>query len=404
MTPNLHRLAREFVDLDNFYASGDVSGEGWPWSTAGRGTNFVTSTIPLCSFYSGRGVDYDYEGLNRNVNVGLQTAKERHAANYKTPCDPDLLPGTNDVAAPDGPEGTPPGRGYIWDAVLRAGLTLRNYGCFLDLARQSNFPAQACASRNGCRVAYATKAALIPNTDPYFRGFDNTFPDYYREVEWEREFANFSKKRDLPSMELVRLMHDHMGNFKEALDGVNTPELQQADNDYAVGRLVDTVAHSPYKSNTLIFVVEDDAQDGADHVDAHRTTAYVVGPYVRRHVVSQFYTTVNLLRTIEDVLGLQHLNINTATQRPMTDVFDLHQREWTFNAAPSSFLYHTKLLPNRDMAQTEIPKPTHDSAYWARRTVNFDFTKEDNLGDPERFNRIIWEGLKGNLPYPSKNQ
>ena len=160
----------------------------------------------------------------------------------------------------------------------------------MDLPRQFSFPLPEGTAKNRYPVSCATKAALIPNTDPYFRGFDNTFPDYYREVEWEREFANFSKTGDLPSLELVRLMHDHMGNFKEAIDGVNTPEIQQADNDYAVARLIDTVAHSQYKSNTLIFVVEDDAQDGADHVDAHRTTAYVVGPYVRHGaVVSKFY-------------------------------------------------------------------------------------------------------------------
>jgi hypothetical protein len=216
--------------------------------------------------------------------------------------------------------------------------------------------------------------------------------------------GRISSTGDLPSLELVRLMHDHMGNFKEAIDGVNTPEIQQADNDYAVARLIDTVAHSQYKSNTLIFVVEDDAQDGADHVDAHRTTAYVVGPYVRHGaVVSKFYTTVNLLRTIEDILGLQHLNIYTAVQRPMTDVSDLDQRDWTFNATPSSFLYCTQLpFPGRSLAQTEILKPTHDSTYWAKKTAEFDFTKEDNLGDPERFNRIIWEGLKRNLPYPTE--
>src|SRR5262249_33778629 len=159
------------------------------------------------------------------------------------------------------------------------------------------------------------------------------------------------------------------------------------------------------KSNGLIVGVEGDAQDGADHVDAHRTTAYVVGPYVRQGaVVSQFYTTVNLLRTMEDILGLQHLNLYTATQRPMTDVFNLHQREWTFNAAPSSFLYCTRLpIPGRGKAQTGIPKPAHDWAYWAAKTKGFDFSKEDNLGDPEKFNRIIWEGLKGNVPYPFDN-
>jgi DNA-binding beta-propeller fold protein YncE len=404
-TPNFHRMAREFVDLDNFYASGDVSGEGWPWSTSGRGTNFVTSTVPICQAYlAGPGVDYDYEGLNRNINVGLGTAKERHAANCKSPTDPDILPGTNDVAAPDGPKGTHAGRGYLWDAALRAGLTLRNYGFFLDLRLQDRHPVHETDPRNACPVAYATKAALIPNTDRYFRGFDNAFPDYYREIEWEREFDKFAKQGNLPSLELVRLMHDHMGNFDTAIDGVNTPELQQADNDYATARLIDKVAHSRFRSNTLIFVVEDDAQDGADHVDAHRTTAYVAGPYVRRGaVVSQFYTTVNLLRTIEDVLGLQHLNLYTATQRPMTEVFDLGKREWTFSAAPARLLYYTRLpLPGREQAQTWIPRPTHDCAYWAAKTAGFDFSQEDNLGDPDKFNRIIWAGLKGNVPYPSE--
>lgn len=130
-------------------------------------------------------------------------------------------------------------------------------------------------------------------------------------------------------------MHDHMGNFdKTTIDRVNCPELQQADNDYAVGRLVDKVDHSRYKSDTLILIVEDDAQDGADHVDAHRSTTYVVGPYVRQKtVVTQHYTTVNLLRTIEDSLGLQHLSIYTATQPPMTEVFDLSKREWAYDAA-----------------------------------------------------------------------
>src|SRR5262249_35777292 len=155
ITPNLHRMAREFVDLDNFYASGDVSGEGWPWSTAGRGTNFVTSTIPM--YYSGRGGDYDYEGLNRGLNVGLGTGKERRAVNHKAPCDTDILPGTNDVAAPDGPEGTPAERGYIWDTASRAGLTLRNYGFFLDLRLQDQHPVPEWAPRNGQPVAYATK-------------------------------------------------------------------------------------------------------------------------------------------------------------------------------------------------------------------------------------------------------
>jgi hypothetical protein len=128
-------------------------------------------------------------------------------------------------------------------------------------------------------------------------------------------------------------MHDHEGNFSTAMDGINTPEKENADNDYAVGKLIDRVAHSPYAASTLIFCIEDDAQNGPDHVDAHRTLAFVVGPYVKQgKVVHERYTTVNMVRTIEDVLGLGHLNINDAYQRPMTDVFDLNQAAWTYNA------------------------------------------------------------------------
>src|SRR5215467_4429279 len=120
-------------------------------------------------------------------------------------------------------------------------------------------------------------------------------------------------------------MNDHTGSFSTAIDGVNTPELQQADNDYAVALLIEKIAHSAYAANTLIFVLEDDAQDGPDHVDAHRSTAYVVGPYVAQgKVVSKRYATINVLRTIEDVLGLEHLSLHDAGVAPMTNVFTAH--------------------------------------------------------------------------------
>jgi YVTN family beta-propeller protein len=410
VTPNFHKLARTFVDLDNFLDSGDVSGEGWPWSTAGRENDFTRRTVPF--FYSNRGASYDFEGTNRKINVGWGTVPQRRKFNRFAPCDPDILPGTADVGALDGPQGTGPGKGYLWDAALRVGLTIRNYGCFCDLTPYEEtkpdktlvIPKLPYPAQQKCPVAFPTKSALMNHTDPFFRGFDNSYPDYYREWEWEREFERFSKTGNLPKLEFVRLMHDHMGNFKDAIEGVNCPELQQADNDYAVGRLVDTVAHSRYKSDTLIFIVEDDAQDGADHLDAHRSTTYVVGPYVRQDaVVTQRYTTVNLLRTIEDILGLQHLNIYTATQRPMTEVFDLSKREWTYDAVPSRFLYNTSLpIPQHTTKPPRFPRPTHNAAYWAEKTAEFDFSKEDNLGNPEKFNRIIWKGLKGNEPYPAE--
>jgi YVTN family beta-propeller protein len=403
VTPNFHHLAQQFVCLDNFYASGDVSASGWPWSTAGRESDFGVNAVVLD--YAKRGMTYDFEGTNRDINIGLPSLAARVAANPLNPEDPDLLPGTADVAAPDGPTSAEEGMGYLWNVALRAGKSVRNYGFFCDLSRYDEPPPEQIPRERHpfdkkLQVAYPTKEALMERTDPYFRGFDTAFPDYWREIEWEREFDRFIRDGQLPDLCLVRFMEDHMGSFKKAIDGINTPERQQADNDYAVGRLVEKVAASPFKDETVIIVVEDDAQNGADHVDAHRSTAYVVGPFVKQgQVVSQFYTTVNLLRTIEDLLGTEHLNIHTATARPMAEVFDLKQETWKFKAEPSNYLKDTGLpLANK----TGALHPTHDAAYWAAATAQFDFSKEDHLGDPDAFNRVIWKGLKGNIPYPGE--
>lgn len=392
ITPNFHRLARSFVDLDNFYNSGEVSGDGWPWSTAGREADFSLKTIPLN--YAERGASYESEGLNRNLNVGLGSLKERRAANPKTPDDPDLLPGAVNVAEPDGPAGTPAGKGYLWDAVLRAGLTFREYGCMsdtnLDAPRTPNaFQAKVVQSR-------PANPELFKFGDPYYRGFDPGYPDFYREAEWEREFAEYIRNRNLPNFEIVQMPGDHMGEFKTAISGVNTPELQQADNDYATARLIESVANSIYKDDTLIFILEDDSQDGPDHVDAHRSTAYIIGPYVRQGaVVSSFYTTVSMLRTMEGVLGLEHLNLNTATARPMAAVFDLQQTQWSFRAQPSPVLQKTQLPINRTLfgdAGVKAPALAHTAEYWAGQTAGFDFHTEDRI-DADAFNRILWKGL-----------
>jgi YVTN family beta-propeller protein len=401
VTPNFHHLAQQFVCLDNFYDPGDVSANGWPWSTAGRESDFSVKSVVLG--YAKRGMTYDFEGTNRDINIGLPSLADRVAANPLTPEDPDLLPGTADVTAPDGPNSADEGMGYLWSVALRAGKSVRNYGFFCDLSRYEEappdeVPLERHPFEKKLQVAYPTKAELIERTDLYFRSFDTAFPDYWREAEWEREFDRCAREGRMPDLCLVRFMEDHMGSFKKAIDGINTPERQQADNDYAVGRLVEKVATSIFKDNTLIFVVEDDAQNGADHVDSHRSTAYVVGPFVKQgQVVSQFYSTVNVLRTIEDILGTEHLNIHTATARPMTEVFDLKQETWKFKAEPSSYLKDTG-LPLAD--KTGAMHPTHDADYWAAATAQFDFSKEDNLGDPDAFNRIIWKGLKGDVPYP----
>ena len=181
--------------------------------------------------------------------------------------------------------------------------------------------------------------------------------------------------------------------------------MQVADNDYAVGRLLQAVASSKYASSTLIFIIEDDAQDAPDHVDAHRSVAYLVGPYVKKGaVVSTHYTTVNVLRTITDVLGLDHLGLNDASQGPMTEVFDLTQTTWTFSATPSTLLNGTGIFPPA-AAMPGSPRraaahPAHDWRYWARKTQGMDFTAEDRV-DAASYNRILWEGLMGKKPYPA---
>ena len=417
ITPNFHSIAKDFVDLDNFEDPGEVSGNGWPWSTEARETDFNVKTIPLD--YSSLETDapYDAEGQVRGVNV-LPTNAERSAADPAWTNDPNLLPGTNSDDEPDGPNDDGADdqtqNGHIWDDALAAGLSVRNYGFFCDENRYSasygnynakkdvQIPEDPTPFKDGVVQSYADLPALLPITDPYYRSFDNAYPDFYRFREWQREYDEYEANGTLPALSLVRYNHDHMGDFSTAISGVNTPELQQADDDYSVGLIAQTVAHSKDADDTLIFVVEDDAQDGPDHVDAHRSTAYVIGPYVKQGaVVDDRYTTVNMLRTIEDILGIEHLNINDANQAPMTDVFDLNQKSWTFNASPSSYLYATTLpLPQQQANAAPIPQSTHGAAWWAAATKGYDWTHEDKI-PTARFNLLLWRGLMGNRPYPT---
>jgi hypothetical protein len=396
VTPNLHNLARTFVTLDNFYVTAEVSNDGWPWTTSARAPDVVERQFTVA--YAGRGLSLDSEGVNRNVNVAIPTVAERRAANPLTPADPDLLPGQTDVAAPDGPNNQV-NTGYLWDAALRANLTVRNYGFFVDTTRYAlpstskySLPPERNPASTGTVVAHPASASLAPYTDPFFRGFDNAFPDYYRYTEWAREFDT----QGLPALSLVRFMHDHTGNFDTAIDGVNAPELQVADNDYAVGLLIQKVAGSRYANNTLIFVIEDDAQDGGDHVDSHRSVAFVAGAWVKQGaLVSTEYNTIDFVRTIEEVLGLPPMNLNDALAKPMADIFNTTPSPWSFTATPSALLYNTQLPLPPKRAGLVVPKPTHDAKYWARVTKGMDFTSEDRF-DFAAYNRILWKGLMGN--------
>jgi DNA-binding beta-propeller fold protein YncE len=401
LSPNHHALASRFVTLDAFFASGEVSNSGWLWSTSARTTDFTEKTGPIA--YANRGFGYDWEGVNRGVNVGLADPQKRNAADPDHPDDPDLLPGTADIAAPDGPNGDV-GTGALWDSAIRAGLSLRNYGFYLDLEHATKdgphaVPLLREPAKDGVTVALPTKAALMGNTDPYYRGFDLRLPDFWRIREWEREFDGFTAQGSLPQLMLVRLPNDHFGNFANALDGVNTVETQMADNDYALGRLVERVANSPFKDDTLILSVEDDAQDGADHVDAHRTLAFAAGPMVRQGVVvSTPYNTVNLLRTIEDILGLSPMGLNDGLAEPMADLFDPALTTWSYKAQVPPLLRRSQLpLPTGDGDNATddcFTAPGHDMAYWDGAMRGQNFLAEDHL-DTGRFNAALWAGMKG---------
>jgi YVTN family beta-propeller protein len=416
VTPSFHRMARNFVTLDNFMDPGDGSMDGWSWSMRGRVTNTETLTQQINYARVNRGLSYEGEGQNRNVPSNLNTTAARNfffdptgattpytsATSSLSGGTPNILAGDGDHAATDGPTGYQ--EGYIFNAVLNAGGTVRNYGWMANTPGSIGTITNPITDPFAAGVIQTTTAnqLLYQNGfyDPYFRAYDQAYPDFWRFNEWNREFQQFVANGNLPSLEMIRgLSHDHTGSFSSALGGVNTPELQQADNDYAVGLLVQTVAHSPYAKDTLIIIIEDDSQDGADHVDSHRATTYFVGPYVAKHaVVSTHYSQPNVLRTIEDIFGTEHLNLNTYYARPMADVFDIRSSgRWTFDAVASTLLKLTTLgLDSTKLKFAAGPnlKPAHDAQYWADKTRGFDFSAEDRV-PAALYNKILWEGLKG---------
>jgi YVTN family beta-propeller protein len=420
LTPNNHKLSKEFVTLDNFMNPGDGSMDGWSWTMQGRVTKTEALTQQINYAAVSRGLSYESEGSNRNVPVNFATVAERDAAagpagttNYSTRSatvpggTANLLTGARNHASTDAPFGTEDG--YIFNAVLNAGKTVRNYGFLVNnigsigtIESPVRDPFQA-----GIIQVAPLDPALAPYTDVYFRGYDQNYPDLWRYNEWKREFDQYVANGNLPSLSLVRISHDHMGSFGTALAGVNTPETQQADCDLALGLMVEAIANSRYADDTLIVAIEDDVQDGPDHVDSHRGTIFFAGPYVKKGgvVVNTRYSQVNLLRTIEDILGTEHINLNTAFQQPMADVFDIRSNgKWTYVAEASTVLATTTVSnatnPGLRYAKGPMIRPKHDAAYWEKVTAGFDFSEADQV-PVAQFNRLLWSGLMGDAPYPA---
>jgi DNA-binding beta-propeller fold protein YncE len=329
VTPNHHKLARQFVLLDNFYVDGEVSADGHQWSMGAYATDFVEKVWPL-------------------TYRGSPTKKL------------DFYPSEGNFALMEQPSG-----GYIWDRCAEAKVSYRSYGEWVTEGKKPGDPAKASVK------------ALEGHIDEKFRGWDLDYPDQKRADRFIEELSRFEKEGDMPQLSILRLPNDHTSGTKVDKP---TPTAQIADNDLALGRVVEAVSKSKFWKETAIFVLEDDAQNGPDHVDAHRSPALVISPYTKRNVVdSTMYSTSSMLRTMELILGLQPMSQFDVAATPMYHAFQ--------KTADLSGYQH--VVPEVDLKETN--KAT---AWGAHLSETFDLTKEDQADDL-LFNEIIWRSVKG---------
>ena len=317
ITPNEHKIADQFVLLDNFYVDAEVSADGHNWSMGAYANDFVEKTWPTS--YGGRGGNYDFGGIRK-------------------------------IAFPK--------NGFIWDLCLRNNVTVRNYGEFSDDGRPH-------------------LQTLAKNTCTKYPGWNLAFRDIDREKIWEKDFDSLVAINKVPQFNLVYLPNDHTSGLSK---GAYTPFAAVGDNDQALGRLIDHLSKSSIWKESVVFVLEDDAQNGPDHVDAHRSIAFVAGPYVKHHFVDHtMYSTTSMIRTIELILGLPPMSQYDAAATPM----------WRcFNSEPDLVSYdHLPPGVNLDERNTAINELSEKSA-------GFDLTKEDNVPDL-LFNEVLWYAIKG---------
>ena len=400
ITPNEHKLALQFGVLDNFYDSGEVSGDGHLWSTAATSSDYNEKTWPIA--YRGKERTYDFMG-----DVAGASPLEQG------------IPDVDD-----------PGTGFLWDNLARRGLSYRIYGEFVAAvwckSEKANSPMQGTPSSLSatCPVAEIrkgdplppnvgnprggpspwpwaipqmkrmrpAKAALRDHYDPQFPDFNTDYPDQLRADEFLREFDEFVKgkgsARELPQFTLLYLPDDHTGGTRP---GKPTPNASVADNDLALGRVVDAVSHSPYWDDTAIFVVEDDAQNGADHVDAHRSIGLVISRYAPRtpqpFVDHTFYTTVSVIHTMESLLGLPPMNL-----------FDAHAPLMAPLLAGSG-MQRPYQVDDRNLRNGLIYAVNEKKAPGARESSLMNFSRPDAV-DARKLNAILWQDAKGDPPMP----
>jgi len=371
-TPNLHALALRYGVLDNFYADAEVSADGHNWATSANASDYNEKIYP--QDYSpavGRNRGYDFEGAS-SVN---------------------LSPG-----------------GYLWDAAARTGLSLRDYGEFavnaplgtarlIPASQAATCPGPIATSYTGRTIPAGQVLCFGPTTvnsttpnlagkeDPNFHGYDLRYREADRVAEWTREFEQFEANGNLPALEIMRLPNDHTSG---TTPGRPTPQAYVAENDLAVGQVVDTVSHSKDWASTAIFITEDDAQNGPDHVDAHRTESLVISPYTQRprpFVDHTLYSTSAMVRTIELILGMLPLSQFDANATPMWRLFHAGADLKPFN-----------VLPETIGTSTTNTAASPGAALSA--TMSFD---QEDQAPMDQLNQVIWQSVKGpDAPFPGQ--
>ena len=337
VTPNHHALARQFVLLDNFYVESEVSADGHEWTMGAYATDFVERNWPL---------SYGHNRRNK----------------FPYPSE-----GAFDAARPAG--------GYLWDRAIAAGVSFRSYGEWVTNGKTPDAP---CTPR---------VKALEGRIDPLFRGFDQNYSDLKRADRFISELARFEKEGEMPRLQVVRLPNDHTSG---ASPGHLTPTAFMAENDLAFGRVVEAVSRSRFWPTTAIFVVEDDAQNGPDHIDAHRTIAFVISPWTRRGTVdSSLYSTSSMLRTIELILGLEPMSQFDAAALPMI-------RSFAKKPVPDPYACRPAGVP--------LDEKNAATAWGAKASLAMDLSVED-AADDLLLNEIIWRSVRGTevaMPAPRR--
>ncbi len=335
VTPNHHALAKEFTLFDNLFCDAEVSADGHNWSMGAYATDYTEKSWPTS--YGGRGGEYEYEGGYPIVY---------------------------------------PSAGYLWDNCARNNVTYRTYGEFA-----------ANPSREG-DSARGLLPSLVGHVAPFYRGWDLNYSDVTRIDAWEKEFAEYEKTGGLPQFQVVKLPNDHT---EGTAAGALTPRAYVAQNDRALGMLVDRISHSPYWKESAIFVIEDDAQDGPDHVDAHRTVGLMISPYTRRHAVdSTPYSTSGMVRTMELILGLPPMSQFDASAMPMAASLTSHPDLTPFIARP---------------ANVNLEERNARGALGQVESNTMDFSREDAAPD-DALNRVVWQSVRGAdvpMPFPVRS-